>query len=160
MSNPYLWGEPTECIGCRLCELFCSLEKEGVLNTKKSRIKIKRREPNLDFPIACHHCEAPSPCELACPTNAIYQKDGIVRVDESKCIGCSACGEACPYGAIYFNPETQIPLICDKCGECVKHCPVNTLRIDKEAPIIKTKRNLYVESKGAKYPSELIPQKK
>ncbi|MHA2059246.1 MAG: hypothetical protein ACW976_00485, partial [Candidatus Ranarchaeia archaeon] len=66
----------------------------------------------------------------------------------------------CPYGAVYFNPETQKALICDKCAACVPHCPVNTLRIDIKAPEVKTKRNFYAEEKGARYPAQTLPKKK
>jgi len=158
MSAPYLWGDPTECINCQLCLMYCSIAKEGVLNIKKARIRIFRQEPQLDFPIACHHCDPPPPCQLVCPTEAIYRDGDTTKVNFDLCIGCAKCAEECPFGAIYFNPETEKALICDKCGACVPHCPVNTLRIDTQAPQVRTKRNLYSEEKGARFPAESIPK--
>jgi molybdopterin-containing oxidoreductase family iron-sulfur binding subunit len=48
-------------------------------------------------PLICNHCEDP-PCARVCPTTATYiTDDGIVLVDDKKCIGCGACITACPY---------------------------------------------------------------
>jgi Fe-S-cluster-containing dehydrogenase component len=53
----------------------------------------------------CNHCANP-PCVRICPTQAMYQRaDGIVEFDNSVCIGCKACMQACPYDAIYIDPE-------------------------------------------------------
>ena len=42
---------------------------------------------------------------------------GIVRVDEELCIGCKACVEACPFGAMQFDGEKEVALMCDLCYE-------------------------------------------
>ena len=54
----------------------------------------------VHFPRSCLHCETPD-CVTVCPTGASYKRaeDGIVLVDENKCIGCQLCAWACPYGA-------------------------------------------------------------
>ena len=52
-------------------------------------------------------CIARTPaCVTVCPTGASYKRaeDGIVLVDESKCIGCGLCAWACPYGARELDP--------------------------------------------------------
>ncbi|MGH8214572.1 MAG: 4Fe-4S dicluster domain-containing protein, partial [Rhodanobacteraceae bacterium] len=53
----------------------------------------------VHFPRSCLHCETPD-CVTVCPTGASYKRaeDGIVLVDEDKCIGCQLCAWACPYG--------------------------------------------------------------
>jgi Fe-S-cluster-containing dehydrogenase component len=59
------------------------------------------RAPQMvHFPRSCLHCETPD-CVTVCPTGASYKRaeDGIVLVDEDKCIGCQLCAWACPYGA-------------------------------------------------------------
>ena len=49
------------------------------------------------IPTICNHCED-APCEKVCPQRATYTRaDGIVMVDDDKCIGCSSCAVACPY---------------------------------------------------------------
>jgi Fe-S-cluster-containing dehydrogenase component len=54
----------------------------------------------VHLPRSCLHCETPD-CVTVCPTGASYKRaeDGIVLVDEDKCIGCQLCAWACPYGA-------------------------------------------------------------
>ncbi|TAN04687.1 MAG: 4Fe-4S dicluster domain-containing protein [Rhodanobacteraceae bacterium] len=59
------------------------------------------RAPQMvHFPRSCLHCETPD-CVTVCPTGASYKRaeDGIVLVDQDKCIGCQLCAWACPYGA-------------------------------------------------------------
>ncbi|WP_255467237.1 4Fe-4S dicluster domain-containing protein [Raoultibacter phocaeensis] len=49
--------------------------------------------------VMCHQCES-APCLAVCPTGVITRVNGIVRVDEQRCIGCKMCSIACPYGAV------------------------------------------------------------
>jgi Fe-S-cluster-containing dehydrogenase component len=60
----------------------------------------------VHFPRSCLHCETPD-CVTVCPTGASYKRaeDGIVLVDEDKCIGCQLCAWACPYGAREISME-------------------------------------------------------
>ena len=66
-------------------------------------------------PKLCNQCAHP-PCVQVCPVGATFQtKDGVVLVDEKRCIGCRYCIQACPYGARYLNPNTRTA---DKCTFC------------------------------------------
>ena len=66
-------------------------------------------------PKLCNQCAHP-PCVQVCPVGATFQtKDGVVLVDEQRCIGCRYCIQACPYGARYLNPLTKTA---DKCTFC------------------------------------------
>ena len=129
---PYLYADPLECTGCRICELLCSFYHERVLNPKKARLRVVRLEPGIDKPIACRHCEKPK-CVEVCPVEAIrvVRKTGMSFIDKRKCNGCRLCAEACPYGAIFLHPDEQVAIKCTLCGICVKHCPVQCLKIVK-----------------------------
>ena len=71
----------------------------------------------LHFPRSCLHCETPA-CVTVCPTGASYKRaeDGIVLVDEDKCIGCKLCSWACPYGAREYS---EVEGVMKKCTLCV-----------------------------------------
>ena len=93
----------------------------------------------LHFPRSCLHCEEPA-CVTVCPTGASYKRaqDGIVLVDEDKCIGCKLCSWACPYGAREYSPVEGVMKKCTLCIDriynqnleeserqpaCVQACP-------------------------------------
>lgn len=68
---------------------------------------------------SCGHCEDPS-CMKACAEGAIYKEEkyGAVLVDESKCVGCRECYDACPYGSPRFH-ETDAGVKMTKCTMCI-----------------------------------------
>ncbi len=93
----------------------------------------------LHFPRSCLHCETPA-CVTVCPTGASYKRteDGIVLVDEDKCIGCKLCSWACPYGAREYSEAEGVMKKCTLCVDriynaqlpeedrqpaCVQACP-------------------------------------
>ncbi len=99
------------CTGCDMCMLTCSLAKTGTVNPGLARIKIDHSgEHGSCFPIICRHCRVPL-CQEACPVSgAMYSDDktGAVLIDETKCIGCLACVDACPFGAIQVGPGKEV----------------------------------------------------
>jgi Fe-S-cluster-containing dehydrogenase component/formate-dependent nitrite reductase membrane component NrfD len=86
----------------------------------------------------CNQC-AHAPCVTACPTAAMFKRaDGIVDFDKSICIGCKACMAACPYDAIFINPEDHSAEKCNFCAHridiglepaCVVVCPTQAILV-------------------------------
>ncbi len=140
------WGkviDQTRCIGCHACSTACKSENAVPLGVNRTYVKY------VDvgqFPAArrafqvtrCNQCEHP-PCVTACPTSAMFRrKDGIVDFDKSICIGCKACIAACPYDAIFINPEDHSAEKCNFCAHrlevglepaCVVVCPTEAILI-------------------------------
>jgi len=111
------------CIGCERCMKAC-VSTNHVPDYGWRTLVLEKEVPKAvgqkqEFiPILCNHCNNP-PCVRACPTRATYKepRNGIVMMNEKKCIGCKSCMIACPYDARYFNEEKQA---IDKCDFCFK----------------------------------------
>lgn len=120
------------CTGCRICEIVCSLKKEGVVNPSRSRIHIVHwEEKAIEIPIVCQQCETPL-CLEVCPVNARSQdkKLGRIKIDYDICIGCKMCIVACPFGSTCFDPLAKKIISCDLCQgdpECVKFCETKAI---------------------------------
>ena len=129
------------CVGCHACATSCKewnaggiagpLTDENAYGKDPSGVWFNRvhsyevaadaasQQPamTLHFPRSCLHCEAPA-CVTVCPTGASYKRaeDGIVLVDEDKCIGCKLCSWACPYGAREYS---HVEGVMKKCTLCI-----------------------------------------
>jgi molybdopterin-containing oxidoreductase family iron-sulfur binding subunit len=93
------------CDGCEECTKAC--QKEHYLAKDQKWINVyKITDPDGQdhfMPRLCMHCEN-APCLRVCPVSATFKSpDGVVLVDQNKCIGCRMCMAACPYEARYFN---------------------------------------------------------
>jgi anaerobic dimethyl sulfoxide reductase subunit B (iron-sulfur subunit) len=95
--------------------------------------------------IACNHCELPI-CKGVCPTGAISKRDdGIVLIDENRCVGCGYCRWACPYDAPQLDPSKGVMTKCTFCVDeidadrpptCVAACPMRVLDFGEKAELI------------------------
>ncbi len=92
------------CVGCEACAVGCTVQHGLPRDVRWSSVKQLEQGTYpqvavLDLPLLCMHCAKP-PCVAACPQDATHQRDdGIVYVEQDKCIGCGTCATACPYGA-------------------------------------------------------------
>lgn len=94
------------CVGCNACMVACAMENQTPVWKGVWRTYVHDKEIGLGdfvhrrfFPRLCNHCDNP-PCMTVCPTGATYKlPNGIVKVDEERCMGCLACAMACPYDA-------------------------------------------------------------
>lgn len=117
--------DPSRCVGCRLCEVECSLQHEGVIWPSASRIRIFEHIHGFPTPYTCVQCDD-YPCVVACPTVALrVAENGAVLVDEDKCVLCGSCVGACPGKVPRMIEGKKVVLICDLCGgtpACVDVC--------------------------------------
>jgi molybdopterin-containing oxidoreductase family iron-sulfur binding subunit len=135
------------CDGCGQCTLAC--QQEHYLEPDQEWIKVFEMSSSSGakyfMPRPCMQCQDP-PCLRVCPTGATFANaDGMVLVDQDRCIGCRMCMAACPYGARYFNwtdPTVKPPLgatatpehptpqrkgTVGKCVFCVQHLAMGRL---------------------------------
>ncbi len=112
-----------QCIGCRLCMTACIAANSVPSYGWRTRILEKEAKSAVGqkrefIPVLCNQCNNP-PCVRACPVTATYKdkKNGIVMMDNKKCIGCKICMAACPYDARYYNEEKGAIDKCDFCFE-------------------------------------------
>lgn len=134
------------CTGCRLCEMVCSVKKEGVSDPARARIHVIKWEmEGLYVPMFCQHCEEPL-CAAVCPVRAIERDEnsGMVQVDRDRCVGCRSCISACPFGAIGWDENRKRVFRCDLChGDptCVKYCQTKAIEfVDAERAVLIKKR--------------------
>jgi Fe-S-cluster-containing dehydrogenase component len=151
------------CVGCHACAVACKQWNAGGISGPLTDENPYGKEPfgvwfnrvhsyevdppadsgqppmTLHFPRSCLHCEDAA-CVTVCPTGASYKRaeDGIVLVDEDKCIGCKLCSWACPYGAREYSVVEGVMKKCTLCVDriynehleeaerqpaCVQACP-------------------------------------
>ena len=112
------------CTNCNVCTLAVQDEHVGndfpgyaaeMPKHGHRWIDIKRRErgvpPVTDvayLPTMCQHCDD-APCIAAAPDAVTKRPDGIVVIDPVKSKGRRELVDACPYGAIWWNEELDLP---------------------------------------------------
>ncbi|MDP2918932.1 MAG: 4Fe-4S dicluster domain-containing protein [Dehalococcoidia bacterium] len=126
--------DPSECAGCGVCGLMCSLYHFGEQGWSLSASEVVRDpfEANYAFNV-CQQCASPS-CYFVCPlpdvARCIDEKTGARYVNAEKCIGCGKCREACPFKPTRVKQltERKFAFNCDLCRNreqgpiCVEYC--------------------------------------
>jgi len=133
-----------KCIGCISCAMACKNQYKQEVGEVWRKVhpvdeKFYPHRERAFLSLACNHCEKPI-CVEVCPTKAITKraKDGIVILDQNKCVNDGSCREACPYGVPVLNPKKNVSSKCHLCHErvdsglkpaCVQGCPTGALQL-------------------------------
>lgn len=147
-----------KCSGCYNCQFACKdehctnewppyaakqpmtgqfwLQVEEHVEGTKPKVKIHY------IPVLCNHCSDPA-CLKAAENGAVYKReDGLVIIDPEKAAGQKQIAEACPYGAVFWNEELQLPQKCTGCAHlieegkmprCVDVCHTGAIRFGEES---------------------------
>jgi len=164
------------CVGCHACVVNCKewntggypkpltdmepygAEPRGAWLNRVHAFEVEPAEGSpqvVHFPKSCLHCEDAA-CVTVCPTGASYKResDGIVLVEEDRCMGCGLCAWACPYGAREMDPGVGVMKKCTLCIDriynealseeerqpaCVRTCPAHARHFgdlaDPDSPV-------------------------
>jgi Fe-S-cluster-containing dehydrogenase component len=129
--------DPARCIGCQSCVHACS---ECETHKGHSMIHLEyvdRSQSVQTLPVVCMHCDSPT-CADVCPADAIKRSgDGrVMTARKPRCIACSNCVLACPFGVPKMMTEFDLMMKCDMCYDrtstgrkpmCATVCPSGAL---------------------------------
>ncbi|THB78647.1 MAG: dimethylsulfoxide reductase subunit B [Desulfobacteraceae bacterium] len=139
-----------QCTGCKTCMVACKDKNNLALGLRWRRVAEYCGGQWMPLPdgtfmqdvftyyvsVSCNHCMDPI-CTQVCPTTAMHpDENGIVTVDQGKCMGCRYCEWACPYGAPQFDADAGRMTKCNFCEDylsegrspaCVSACPTRAL---------------------------------
>lgn len=153
----------TKCVGCHDCQIGCKDEHcgqawmpyaEAQPHVDQFWMKLNQTErgarPHVRvtyLPVMCQHCEN-APCMKAARDGAVYRRDdGLVIIDPVKAKGQRQIVDACPYHAVFWNEELQIPQKCTGCAHlldgdepiktprCVDNCHVDVIQFGEESEL-------------------------
>lgn len=111
------------CLGCHLCEYYCAFAGSNGKDMARAlkdikinpKIRVEERD-NVSFAVSCRHCHEPL-CVKSCITGALTVVDGVVTIDQDRCVSCYTCILVCPYGAVSPSEEGAV----QKCELCIKN---------------------------------------
>ncbi len=142
--------DPSRCIGCQACFNACA---ECDTHRGVSMIHVDfldRRNSIAAVPTVCMHCDEPT-CAEVCPADAIKKnEDGVVQSAlKSRCIACSNCVLACPFGVPKMMTRLEQMMKCDMCYDrtsagkrpmCATVCPSQALAYGPAGEISRGRR--------------------
>ncbi len=149
MSERQFYIDPSRCIGCNACVAACA-ECDTHAGISMIHLEtIERGDTVQTTPIICMHCDEPA-CAAVCPADAIKRTaDGVVQSSlKPRCIGCSNCVFACPFGVPKYMPEFDQMMKCDMCYDrtsvgkkpmCATVCPSQALMYGTPEEIAETR---------------------
>lgn len=137
MSERQFYIDPSRCIGCNACVQACA-ECDTHPGVSMIHLELVQRADTVQTtPIVCMHCDEPA-CAMVCPADAIKRTpDGVVQSSlKPRCIGCTNCVFACPFGVPKYDVEVDQMMKCDMCYDrtsiglkpmCATVCPSGAL---------------------------------
>ena len=166
-AAPVRWAkviDQTRCIGCHACTTACKSENEVPLGVNRTYVKyvdvgaLPAGAPRVPGdalqPVRRRAVRRRLPDRARCTSG----RDGIVDFDKSICIGCKACIAACPYDAIFINPEDHSAEKCNFCAHrldvglepaCVVVCPTEAILVgDLNDPTSRVSRRSSTASRS------------
>jgi len=152
VSEMLFFIDHARCIGCKSCVQAC-----GECDTHRGQSMIQletidRRDSVQTAPQICMHCEDPI-CAQVCPADAIKKTpDGVVQSSlKPRCIGCTNCVVACPFGVPKYFVGINQMMKCDMCYDrtsvgkrpmCATVCPSGALTFCTREEFEQTRRGV------------------
>ena len=156
MTELAFFIDPSRCIGCRSCENACA-ECETHRGTPMIHVDfLDRAQSTATVPTVCMHCHNPT-CAQVCPADAIKQnEDGVVHSSlKPRCVACSNCVLACPFGVPKVMTALEQMMKCDMCYDrtsagkrpmCATVCPSQALAFVAPETIARDRREVPVNT--------------
>ncbi len=129
------------CLGCHLCEYECAFANSNLkemyhLKGKSifPKIHVEDAADGIHYAVNCRHCQE-AICVKSCIAGALSRdENGMVVIDQNKCVGCYTCVLVCPFGAVMPAEGGKVAQKCELCTKnacgtpnCVAHCPNNAI---------------------------------
>lgn len=142
--------DPSRCIGCRSCLTACA-ECDTHRGVSMIHVDFLDRPNTIaTVPMVCMHCDEPT-CAMVCPADAIKKgEDGVVRSAlKPRCVACSNCVLACPFGVPKVEVDLELMMKCDMCYDrtsvglkpmCASVCPSQALAYVPPETIARDRR--------------------
>ena len=162
----------TMCVGCNTCQDACKRQNKlsGDAETKLSATAYTALEEHKGVTVRrmCQHCEKPT-CASVCPVGALAkQPEGPVTYDESKCIGCRYCMQACPFQVPRYEWSSTYPRVqkCRFCYDrvknglqpaCAEACPTGATKFGSREDLLK-EAAARIQAEPGKYVNRIYGQ--
>lgn len=136
-DSPVFVIDQSRCIGCEACVQACMECGTHRGRTMIHLERVGRSATTQTAPQVCMHCDDPT-CAQVCPADAIKKTEGgvVQSALKPRCIGCSNCVLACPFGVPKYEAEFDQMMKCDMCLDrtsegyppmCASVCPSDAL---------------------------------